>query len=445
MAQTRRTSNIQHRTLENSPTKNPVMNLKLLVFGVLLTFASNFGQTFFISLFSSELMDAYGLSHSSYGAFYSAATLLSALCLLWSGKQVDNHSLPAVTAVALLGVASGCLMLGLGQHLVWLFLGLFLLRQCGQALIGHISSTTMSRYFDHLRGRALSISVLGYPIGEALLPSLIVALLAWIGWQGSWLAVAAFVLFVLLPAALFLLRNQQLTPVDACSSDIGHQASNISRRPQKQWTRKEVIRDPAFWLLLPAATCIAFIITGLFFHQVAIAELKSWSNGLRAASFIAFASCQISTSLLMGELIDRYTALHCARWFLIPLTLAAAVLAIFDGNASIWLYMGLAGIGVGSGASLSTALFSETYGVRHIGAIRSIALAAMVFVTAVSPVLYGAALDAGVTATGIGWLSAGYTIFALAVAQIALQIYRKRIQADKLRFYLHAKPSTDKP
>lgn len=416
------------------------MNLRLLAFGVLLTFTSNFGQTFFISLFSAELMAAHGLSHGSYGAVYSAATLLSAVCLLWSGKQVDNRSLPRITAIAMLGICAGCLSLGLGRHVAWLLLGIFLLRQCGQALMGHISSTTISRYFDHTRGRALSISVLGYPAGEALLPLLVVTALTTIGWQYSWLAAAATVLLVLLPVALWLLHDQSLIAVDITPNVQGNDTT--SRQTQKQWTRTEVVRDPAFWLFLPAATCIGFIITGLFFHQVAIAGFKGWADSLRAASFTAFACCQIGTSLLMGVLIDRYSAQRCARVFLLPLVLSATTLATLGGNASIWLYMGLAGVGVGSGASLSTALFSEAYGVRHIGAIRSIALAAMVFATALSPILYGALLDTGISAATLGWLSAAYTLVALILAQFGLRLYHKRAQTVKLRHYLVPKPQT---
>ena len=62
---------------------------RLLLFGFLMTFSSSFGHTYFIGLFGGEIRDALSLSHGDFGLVYSAATLLSALVLLWSGSLVD--------------------------------------------------------------------------------------------------------------------------------------------------------------------------------------------------------------------------------------------------------------------------------------------------------------------------------------------------------------------
>src|SRR6056297_2918334 len=46
-------------------------NAPWLAAGFLLTFASSFGQTFFISVFAGEIRATYGLSHGDWGAIYS--------------------------------------------------------------------------------------------------------------------------------------------------------------------------------------------------------------------------------------------------------------------------------------------------------------------------------------------------------------------------------------
>ena len=108
---------------------------RLLSYAILLTFASSFGQSFFIALSAGQLQTEFNLSHSDFGLLYSAATLLSAAVLLWSGKQVDQHSLKSVSFSVILGLSGGCALMAYADSLVLLFAALFLLRHCGQGLM----------------------------------------------------------------------------------------------------------------------------------------------------------------------------------------------------------------------------------------------------------------------------------------------------------------------
>ena len=65
-------------------------NWPLLGFGFLTVFWGNFGQSFFIAWFGAEIQQELGLSAGVYGAAYSAATLLSALTVVWAGGLVDR-------------------------------------------------------------------------------------------------------------------------------------------------------------------------------------------------------------------------------------------------------------------------------------------------------------------------------------------------------------------
>ena len=45
-------------------------NLNLLFFGFLIAFASGFGQTFFISLFSQDFRDTFELTNTQFGSLW---------------------------------------------------------------------------------------------------------------------------------------------------------------------------------------------------------------------------------------------------------------------------------------------------------------------------------------------------------------------------------------
>jgi MFS family permease len=302
----------------------------------------------------------------------------------------------------------------------------FLLRLCGQGLLGHTANTSMSRYFDKQRGKALSVAGLGYPAGEAILPSLVVAALASLGWRQTWYAVAISVAFVLVPLVIVLLRGHaerhaaHLAEIAERGKDSAHQL-----RAGRQWTRREVVKDLRFYLYLPAVMAPGFIVTGIFFHQGHLIESKGWTAPWFAACFIAFAAAQVLSSLIAGPLVDRFAAARIMPIFLVPLALSLVVLATGHSPATAALFLAMFGVTAGLGGPIVGAMWAEVYGTEHLGAIRAMATALMVFGTAGSPVLFGKLLDAGITIETICWGSCAYVLGAMILTTLALGVSSK--------------------
>ena len=145
-------------------------NASFLAVGFLLTFCSSFGQTFFISLFSGDIRAEFNLSHGAWGGIYMIATLGSAAMMVWSGSLTDTVRVRTLSATIFVGFIAACIAMASVSAVWMLFPIIFALRQCGQGMFSHISGVAISRWFDATRGRALSISGLGYSVGEALLP-----------------------------------------------------------------------------------------------------------------------------------------------------------------------------------------------------------------------------------------------------------------------------------
>ena len=62
------------------------------------------------------------------------------------------------------------------------------MRLSGQGLMSHTATTTISRFFEKTRGRALSTTWLGLSLAEFILPLLIIFLLTFIDWRNIWIA-----------------------------------------------------------------------------------------------------------------------------------------------------------------------------------------------------------------------------------------------------------------
>ena len=397
------------------------LNKRLLGFGLLMAFGSSFGQSFFVGLYQAPLREAFDLSASGFGGAFSAVTLLSAAVLPWTGRVIDQVGLRAYagSVIVILAIATLCIAT---TDWFWLFIiALFVLRHVGQGLMSHTSSTAMGRYFTANRGKAITLSSTGYSLGEALFPAIAVAIIALVGWRTSWAIHGGTLLLVFLPLALWLVWRDPAHEQDLPTQDA---APTRNLTAHRDWTRAEVIRDPRFYILIPAMMAPAFILTGFFVHQGFLAGSKEWPIELVAAGFSTFAIVKLVSSLFVGPFADKFGFRPLMALYMVPLAFSMLSLALIDNVAGIFLYFALAGLSTGGAMAVGGLLWPELYGTKHLGSIRSLSSSLMVFSTALAPVTFGTMIDLGLSAAAIAYISLGYTL--IAVALLAFFLWREK-------------------
>ena len=376
-----------------------------LSLGLFLIFSSSVGQTFFISLFSGEIRNAFDLSHGMFGILYSVATLTSATLFFWLGKLTDQFNL-TVLGLITLGILSGfSFLLSSAETLHILFLSLLGLRLFGQSMISHIAVTAMARWFSKKRGRALSIALMGHPIGEALLPSLITFFLFQYTWREIWVGIGTCIIIIFLPLVYWLGRHLNSNNYDSSNSGL----TKSKKKLIDSWNRSQVLKDLRFYQVLPGLLASPFIVTGVFFHQIHLIETKSWSITLLASSYPFFALSVIGVTFGAGWIIDRFGTVHLLRFFLLPLAFGLIIIAGTDKAFAIPIFMILMGASAGSATIVISTLWVELYGINYLGSIRSMFFSMVVLATSVSPALMGLLLDIGIT------LEIQFIIFAIYI------------------------------
>ncbi|MDZ7810119.1 MAG: MFS transporter [Arhodomonas sp.] len=224
-------------------------NRRFLGFGFLLAALSGYGQTYLISVFGGEIRAALEITNGQFGAVYSLATLASGVSLIWLGRLVDHLDLRVFTAAVLIGAALGAAGLAMAGGIVALGIALYLLRLCGQGLMTHIAQTSMARYFHERRGTAISVATLGLPLAEALFPATAVAAVAALGWRWTWGVMAVVMPLVVLPRLVAAPgHGQRRRDYQLWEAAEGAAADGGSRH----WSRREVLRDPRFYGVVPA-------------------------------------------------------------------------------------------------------------------------------------------------------------------------------------------------
>jgi MFS family permease len=388
-------------------------NSRWIAGGFLLTFFSSFGQTFFIGLSGEELRAKFSLTDGEFGLTYMLATLMSAATLPFIGRVLDVMSGRRVVLFVIPCLSAACLLIAYAPNVAIMIFALYLLRLFGQGMMTHTALTETGRWFAASRGRATSLVVPGHQFGEALLPITFALVAAGAGWQAAWIGAIAALMILALPAIHLLWRVERT----AGETVIDHEPA---ARTARDWTRAEVVRDPLFYALLACVLAPPFIGTTIFFHQDYLVELRGYGDLAFAAAFPVKAGTTVIFSLICGQLIDRFGSFRLLPFFLLPLGIASATAALLTPVWGVYVFMFLIGISYGFTATLVGALWPEVYGIKHLGAIRSLIVAAMVFSTALGPGVTGALIDVGIgLPTQLLWMAGWCVAACLALGFIS--------------------------
>lgn len=394
----------------------------LLAFGFLAVFAGNFGQSFFVAWFGADIQRSLNISAAQYGSAYSIGTLVSGFVVFWAGGLIDRVSLRSYTLAIVAGLTGAMLLLSQATGLLMLTVGFFLLRLFGQSLLPHTGMTTMTRFFDKQRGKAVSIAMSAVPIGEIVLPLLAVTFIAALGWQQTLLWLALIVPLVLVPLFMFLLSLASKTSGNQHPADKAGAGVLTQDLPAEQnfaAGRREVLRDYRYWLAMPAVMANPFLITGIFIHQNFLASSKGWSLGWLATCFVVYGVVHWISSLLSGSLVDRFKAVRLLPWLMLPMLFCMLVAAFVPGDWAAVLMMVCLGISAGSSPPITGSLWPEIYGTRKLGSIRAMNMSVMVVSTSAAPALFGYFIDAGASAAGLFGSCALYVVVALVMINLS--------------------------
>ena len=166
-----------------------------------------------------------------------------------------------------------------------------------------------------------------------------------------------------------------------------------------------------------------WIATGTFVYQSFILESKNWGPYVIAQSFMVYSLMSVVTLFISGFLIDRFTSRKILIYMNIPLLLATLVIIYYDDPFTAFIFLGLIGISNGFANVLGSSTWAEIYGVKHIGSIKALTTALMVFSTAFGTAFFGILIDSGFSIEEIAIISSVY----ISLSLIMLFIIRSKL------------------
>jgi predicted MFS family arabinose efflux permease len=307
------------------------------------------------------------------------------------------------------------------NSIYFLAVGIFLMRFSGQGLMSHTSTTTISRFFERSRGKALSTIWFGLSTAEFILPVLITYFFLIYSWRTVWQGIAILIILFL---PFVILNTIKYIKLDSREADPNPK----NKKKIKSWRRRDVLKDYRFYIVSLNMLAMPWIATGVFVYQSFISDSKIWAVYTIPKAFMVYSITSIATLFVAGFLVDKFTGRKLILYMNLPLLFAMITLFYFNHEVFAYIFLGLIGVSNGLANILGSSTWAEIYGVKYIGSIKALTTAFMVFSTAFGTAVFGLLIDKGFTIENIAFTGAAYVVISLAL----LIIIRETIEPVKL-------------
>jgi MFS family permease len=380
------------------------------------TFMTGPAQTYGVAVFVDPMLKELGWSRSVSAGAYSLASILAGLSMIAVGRFFDRFSARWVIALLVVLYGLACFWMAAVAMPAMLLLGFIALRFSGQASLGLACSTLAARWFVRRRGRAMSITVLGMALSNAVVPLVLTALITAVGWRSAWQITGLVMWATLLLPTLLIVRDRP--EAIGLLPDGGPAPAAEAMTPavvEHTWTVSQAIRSRTFWLLLFASLIPGTVMTGLFFHQVSYFTARGLSPETAATIFTVYSLAFATMTLVVGFVLERAPERYVLIAGLLLLPVSVTLLLVMSSVLEAVLYAVLLGIVLGTNSTTASVVWAAYYGRRHLGSIRGITQAGVVVAAATGPLMLSVPYDlTGSYAPGLWFMAALPLLGALA-------------------------------
>jgi MFS family permease len=340
------------------------------------------GQTAAVSVFIGPLVAELGVSRTLISTAYLIGTIAGSAALPLVGRAMDRRGARPVLLV--IGAVFGAVLVALStvSGLVGLTAGFVGIRFAGQGALTLVATTLVAYHVQRRLGTAIGIVTAIGSAGISLVPIGLEALVAAQGFRTAWLVQGIAVWVLILPIALLGVprrrrRSDPDTVVSARTATPGHPAGSA----------RAVLRVPMFWVLSSGIGVLSLVGTALIFHQVDVLGERGLTPAAAAATFLPQTLAGLTSTLLIGLLLDRVSPRPVMIGSMLLLT-ATLVAGGYIGPGWGAVFYGVAlGAASNSFRTVEAAALPRYFGTESIGEIRGIVHTVAVAASAVGPVL----------------------------------------------------------
>ncbi len=382
----------------------------VLVVGTFGSLMSIPGHPMGFSAFIDPLIESLGVSRVQISSAYFLGTIPVALALPWMGYLLDKYG------ARLIGILSSLII---GIHLIYLsasewltiyfnrlfgtsspiiafcilIIGFIGLRIFSHGVMQTVSRVMISKWFNKSRGLIIGISGAFGAAFFSCSPVLFNFAIEQIGWKATWLGVGLFICFGFTSIVWIFYRDNpeecglriDNQPVVADPSETTIEPTLITRH---EFTLKETIKTAAFWVHALTFMMTSFIFSGITFNIIPLGDDMGLERNQALGLFIPIAVCNVIGGFFLSWLSDRVKLKYLQIAFTMMQILSMTGLLLMPSWFGIALFIFCQGIAGGFFLALFGVLWPRYFGLRHLGAISSLAYSMTIVLAAMGTIVF---------------------------------------------------------
>ncbi len=310
------------------------------------------------------------------------------------GRLADRYGARVMLMFAVTGLGLACFGMAFAVGPIAFFFAFASLRAFGQGSLPVNGTLLVAQWFVKYRGRAMAVMGIGGAASNAAFPTISQQLIEMFGWRETYMILGAFVWILIVPLAIFVVRNR---PEDRGENPDGADELPASERRAAESTdaplSDNALKTLFFWVTSLSIGIPSMVGTAYVFHQISILTDFGLSASLAAGLFIPFAITATISSFIGGYLVDRYDPIRVYTGNAILFIIATIVLVFVTNPFLGFVYAGLMGLFQGIQMIIMNSTWAYFYGRQGLGKIQGAGSMTNIAYSAIGPLplaaLYG--------------------------------------------------------
>src|SRR5437016_8985293 len=347
------------------------------------------------------------------------------------GRLADRWGPRRIVIVSLLLLGIGSIGASYVQKLwhVYVTTGFLMALGAGGASMT-TGSTVAARWFEARRGMAIGISAGGMSAGQLVMIPLASVLTLWFGWRTSYLWLGVALLAVVLPIALFFIRDDPaergVRPYGATGTALA--AAQLAAVEKSQRVRlQEAMYVPQFWLLMATFFVCGYTSNGMVLTHFMPHALEHNFTEIQASTALGvMGAMNILGTVGSGWICDRFGRRGPLAFYYFVRGLSLIFLLYVWNVPSLHVFAAIFGLNYISTVPPTTTLTANIFGRLSVGALSGWIFFSHQVGSALGAWAGGAIFDA----TGsYAWAFLSAAVLALIASGLSLLIKEEPISA----------------
>ncbi len=237
----------------------------------------------------------------------------------------------------------------------------------GDITVGHV----VSQWFRKNRGLALGIAYAGSNLGGMVMVTLVGAVASSFSWREGLLTVAPVAILILLPTALFLIRDGpggDNSEGEGEAEESDHEIDD-ARDVRHDLDLRAALRTRSFWILTTTLFIFFFYFTGVLDHFVLLLMDGGMSKEDAVSYFSKAVGLGIFSKILGGFLSDRIPQERAIQVVYALLAFSSLVLLALPDPVLLWVFIASYGISQACRDVVYPLVLGRCFGDHYLGEI----------------------------------------------------------------------------